>query len=83
MTFTGCLEFAKQHLRVSKHYVRQTRGTANYQVNIISMVKLGDGSIMLWECISSSGSGKLVRIEAKMNAAKYTEITEENLLLST
>ena len=39
------------------------------------------GSIMLWGCFSAAG--KLVRIEGKMNGAKYREILNENLLQST
>ena len=35
---------------------------------------------MLWGCISVAGTGRLVRIEAKMNVAKYREIRDENLL---
>jgi hypothetical protein len=46
------------------------------------MVKHGGGSIMLWGCFSAAGIGRLVRIEAKMNEAKYREILDENLLQS-
>ena len=35
---------------------------------------------MLWGCFS--GTGRIVRIEAKMNGAKYKEILDENLLQS-
>jgi hypothetical protein len=38
--------------------------------------------IMLWGCFSASGTGRLVRIEAKMSGAKYREILDENLLQS-
>ena len=48
----------------------------------IPTVKHGGGSIMLWGCFSAAGTGKLVRIEAKMNRAKYREILNENLLQS-
>uniref|UniRef100_A0AAZ3RVK5 Tc1-like transposase DDE domain-containing protein n=1 Tax=Oncorhynchus tshawytscha TaxID=74940 RepID=A0AAZ3RVK5_ONCTS len=44
------------------------------------MVKHCGGSIMLWVCFSVAGTGRLVRIEGKMNGAKYREILDENLL---
>jgi hypothetical protein len=37
---------------------------------------------MLWECFSVAGTGRLVRIEGKMNREKNREITDENLLQS-
>jgi hypothetical protein len=37
---------------------------------------------MLWGCVSGTGIGRLVRIEAKMNRAEYREILDENLLQS-
>jgi hypothetical protein len=35
---------------------------------------------MLWECFSAAGTGRLFRIEGKVNRAKYREILDENLL---
>jgi hypothetical protein len=49
----------------------------------IPMVKHVGGSIMLWGCYSVAGTGRLVRIEAKMKTEKYREILDENLLQST
>ena len=48
----------------------------------VPTVKHGGGSIMLWGCFSAGETGRLVRIEAKMNGAKYREILDENLLQS-
>uniref|UniRef100_A0AAZ3S4L4 Uncharacterized protein n=1 Tax=Oncorhynchus tshawytscha TaxID=74940 RepID=A0AAZ3S4L4_ONCTS len=49
----------------------------------IPKVKHGGGRIMLLVCFSVAGTGRLVRIEGKMNGAKYTEILDENLLQSS
>ena len=35
---------------------------------------------MLWGCFSAAGTGRLVRIEEKLNGARYREILDENLL---
>ena len=37
---------------------------------------------MLWVYFSAAGTGRLVRIEGKMNGATYREILDENLLQS-
>uniref|UniRef100_A0AAZ3QXN4 Tc1-like transposase DDE domain-containing protein n=1 Tax=Oncorhynchus tshawytscha TaxID=74940 RepID=A0AAZ3QXN4_ONCTS len=39
----------------------------------IPTVKHFGDSIMLWGCFSVAGTGRLVRMEAKMNGAKYRE----------
>uniref|UniRef100_A0A8C9YFX9 Transposase n=1 Tax=Sander lucioperca TaxID=283035 RepID=A0A8C9YFX9_SANLU len=56
--------------------------TAHHLPNTIPTVKHGGGSIMLWGCFSAAGTGQLVAIEGKMNAAKYRDILEENLIQS-
>ena len=49
----------------------------------IPRVKHGGVIILLWGCFSAAGTGRLVRIEAKMNEEKYREILDENLFQST
>jgi hypothetical protein len=46
------------------------------------MVKHGGGSIVLWGCFSAAGTGRPVRIGAKMNEANYREILDDNMLQS-
>uniref|UniRef100_A0AAZ3RDC3 Tc1-like transposase DDE domain-containing protein n=1 Tax=Oncorhynchus tshawytscha TaxID=74940 RepID=A0AAZ3RDC3_ONCTS len=55
----------------AKHHIWRKSGT-------IPTVKHGGGSIMLWGCFSAAGTGSLVRIEGKMNGAKYREILLQN-----
>ena len=37
---------------------------------------------MLWGCFSAAGTGGLVRVEGKLNGAKYRDILNENLVQS-
>ncbi len=50
--------------------------------NTIPTVKHGGGNIMLWGCFSAKGTGRLHRIEGRMDGAMYHEILGNNLLPS-
>ncbi|KAK1798992.1 hypothetical protein P4O66_007263 [Electrophorus voltai] len=45
----------------------------------IPTVKHGGGSLMFWGCVSYTGTGNLVKIDGRMNAAFYQKIPEEHL----
>lgn len=62
-----------------QRYVWREVNQAFQEKNTIATVKHGGGSLMLWGCVSANGTGNLVRIEGKLNAAGYQKILEENL----
>ena len=66
-----------------KEKVWHKPNTSHPLENTIPTVTHGGGSIMLWGCFSSAGTGKLVRIEGMMDDAKYREILEGNLFQSS
>ena len=49
--------------------------------DIIPTVKHGGGSIMLWECFSSAGTGKLVQIEGLMDALNTGKFLRETYFI--
>ena len=58
-------------------------GTDNHLANTIPTMKHGGGIIVLWGCFSAGGTGRLVRVEAKISAAMYRDTLDENLLQTT
>lgn len=67
----------------AKCYVWWKHNTVHQPEHPIPTVKHVGGSIMLWGCFSSAGTGKLVRLDGTTDGAKYRAILEENLLEAT
>ena len=57
-------------------------GKAYSPKNMLPTVKYGSGSIMIWGCFSAKGAGKILVIDGKMNAQKYKQILQENMMSS-
>ena len=57
-------------------------GEAYSPKNMVPTVKFGGDSIMIWKCFSAKGVGKISVIDGKMNAQKYKQILQENLMPS-
>ena len=51
-------------------------GTAFKKHNTIPTVKFGDGSIMIWGCFSTKGTGELQVIHGRMNGSMHREEPE-------
>ena len=68
----------------NKHskWVWRTTKDAHAEKHLIPTVKYGGGSVMLWGCFASKGPGNLVRVHGIMNALKYQDILNQNLLPS-
>ena len=49
---------------------------------MVLTVKFGGGSILIWGCFSVKSVGKISVIDSKMNAQKYKQILQENLMSS-
>ena len=56
---------------MDQRYVWRKKNEAYAKKNILPRVKHDGGSLMLWSCFASSGTGKLKRVEGKIDSVKY------------
>ena len=59
----------------STRLVWRKRNSEYNPKNTIPTVNHGGGNLMLWRCSSAKGTGRLHRIEGRMNGAMYREIS--------
>ena len=45
-------------------------------------MKHGEGSVLIWGCISASGVGDIVRIDGIMNAETYKQVSNHHVIPS-
>uniref|UniRef100_A0A8C7JWT5 Transposase n=1 Tax=Oncorhynchus kisutch TaxID=8019 RepID=A0A8C7JWT5_ONCKI len=68
-------------LNSTRHVWRKKEDEYNPK-STIPTVKHGGGNIILWGCFSAKGTGRLHRIEGRMDGAMYRDILVNNLLPS-
>ena len=65
-----------------QNHVCRKNGEAHSLKNMVQTVKFGIGCIMILGCFSVKVMGKISVIDSKMNAQKYKQLLEENLMPS-
>lgn len=60
--------------------VRRIKGTRLKPQNVLSTVKHGGGSVMVWGCFSAAGCGPLHQINGIMDRFQYRDIMESVML---
>ena len=63
-----------------RQWVWKRPGGALTAQHIQGTVKFGGGCIMVWGCMTTHGVGKLCRIDGHMNAQRYTQILDFELV---
>jgi len=66
-----------------RHMVWQKKKKELESKNLIPTVKHGDGSVLVWGCMSAAGVGNLHFIEGIMNHVMYIDILKQNLRSSS
>uniref|UniRef100_A0A3B4ZPX8 Tc1-like transposase DDE domain-containing protein n=1 Tax=Stegastes partitus TaxID=144197 RepID=A0A3B4ZPX8_9TELE len=67
---------------MDQRYVWRRKNEAYKEKNTLPTVKHGGGSVMLWGCFASSGTGNLQRVQGTMNSINYQEILGANVMQS-
>lgn len=60
-------------------YAWRQKNTAFQEKHLLPTVKFGGGSIMLWGCVASAGTGNLVKVEGRMDSTQYQQILGNNV----
>uniref|UniRef100_A0AAZ3PZM2 Transposase n=1 Tax=Oncorhynchus tshawytscha TaxID=74940 RepID=A0AAZ3PZM2_ONCTS len=60
-------------------YAWWQKNTAFQEKHLLPTVQFGGGSIMLWGCVASAGTGNLVKVEGHMDSTQYQQILGNNV----
>lgn len=55
------------------------KNTEFHEKNLLSIVTFVEWSIMLWSCMASTGTGKLVKLNSSMSPCKCQLILDNNV----
>lgn len=67
---------------MDQRYVWRRKNQAYTEKNTLPTVKHGGGSVMLWGCFASNGTGNLHRVDGIMDSTKYQDILAKNVTKS-
>lgn len=62
-----------------QRYAWRKKNEAFKEKNVKPTVKYGGGSIMLWGCVASNGTGNLVKVNGRMDSIQYQHILQGNV----
>lgn len=63
-----------------KQYCRRRPGEAYLARNVKKTVKHGGGSLQVWGCLTWQATGRLHRVDGRMDAAQYCDILSKSFL---
>uniref|UniRef100_A0AAZ3RWT0 Tc1-like transposase DDE domain-containing protein n=1 Tax=Oncorhynchus tshawytscha TaxID=74940 RepID=A0AAZ3RWT0_ONCTS len=75
----GLMKQRLSYLVITRDYAWRQKNTAFQEKHLLPTVKYGEGSIMLWGCVASAGTGNLVKVEGCMDSTQYQQILGNNV----
>ena len=67
---------------MDKKYVWRRKSEAYAEKNTLPIMKYGGGTVMLWGCFASHGTGYLYRVERTVDSSEYKDILVKNVSMS-
>jgi transposase len=77
--FSDECRFSLDNTNKKEFYWKKVADPLN-EKHIKKTKKFGGGSIMTWGCLTSEGTGELVRLNGKIDSAKYIQVLRDDLI---